>query len=454
MDFKNTFTITLLSISLCTACSMVSPTYTKPPVVTPDQWANFESLPLQQQNQVAYLAWWKKFDDATLNALMESGLANNNQIGQARGNLALAQGQLKAIELSWVPGLSAVAGYSSDPSLGSPFGFYGIWPQYALLNVFNTIALQKSGQLKVAAQMKAVEATRLVLVGQIANSYYTYIAQVEQLSLYQQYQKDVHEIVSIKKAEYRGGMNSGIDVENIAEKMSQSIVQQKTIEGNILKSQNALRYLINQNSGHIPTDTHFARVNTQYPNVALLPSTVLANRPDVAMAELQYHVAVQNKGGAYTQLLPSVQLDYFQGKAHATSANPVGSEAAQGNAYVQWSVNPAIFGQMDALNASEKTAYYHYVDTVRKALNDVDNDLINHEQANQLYAAANTAYVHAKEEYTLTQKLYTTGLEPYLSVLQKKLNVDQAAIEVNQMKLMQMVTLVNLYQDLGGGTLT
>ena len=57
------------------------------------------------------------------------------------------------------------------------------------------------------------------------------------------------------------------------------------------------------------------------------------------------------------------------------------------------------------------------------------------------------------QKYELTNNLYKTGISPYLAALKDKLDAGQMAINVNQMKLIQMVTLVNLYQDLGGGYL-
>lgn len=443
--------ITLFCSIFLAGCSIVSPENHQPPINIPNQWAFAESEKITPENNFAYIAWWEKFDDDRLNQLIIEGLKNNNSIGEAQGNLEQAKGQLKAVELSWIPSISMLAGYSSNPALGAPLGFYGMWPQYAMLNIFNTIAMQKSAELNVAAQKKAVEATRLVLIGQIANSYYTYIAQVAQLKLYAQYQKDLNELLEIQQADYTIGIHSDIEVKALNQQVNHAMIQQKIIENNIIKSQNALRYLINQNPGRLATQTHFEQVNTHYSNVALLPVTVLANRPDVAMAELEYHLAVQNKGGEYTQLLPAVQLDHFQGASNVGESPSQGTTAIMNDAYLAWAINPAIFGQIDAFNGAEKAAYHHYVDTVRKALSDVDNDLMNHVYANQMYEAAHKAYIDAEQKYHLTNDLYKTGIESYRVALEEKLNVDLAGIDVNQMKLMQMVTLVNLYQDLGGG---
>ncbi len=437
--FRSTLLILCLAILLI-SCGIWSPEYTKPDLEVPGSWNSFNSASMDAESNFPYIAWWQKLNDPVLNQLIESGLASNNTIQIARGNLEQAQGQLKAVELSWIPSINTYAGYSSNPAFGSPLGFYGLWPQYAMLNIFNTMAMQKSAKLKVEAQKKAVEATKLVLIGQIANSYYTYIAEQEQLNLYHTYVKDLAEALDIQDADYKGGINTQIVVEGLAQKVNQATVEQKSIENNIVKSQNALRYLINQNPGHITTKANFAKINATYPNIASLPATVLANRPDVAIAELQYRLAVQNKGSAYSTFLPSVQLDSFQGGVGAGQQPQLqGTYNPFNDAYLVWAINPAIFGQIDALKGVQKAAYYNYIDTVKKALRDVDNDLSNHSTANERYLATNKALTNARQKYALTQDLYNTGIAPYLTLLRDKLDVDELALDLNQMKLMQLI---------------
>lgn len=443
--------IILLSNLILSSCSLISPPV--PPVQTnvPEQWSRFENMPLTSENYWPYTAWWQKFNDPTLDRLMVQGLRANTTIKQADARLEQAQGQLKTVELSWLPNISAYAGYSSNPALGTPLGFYGIWPEYALFNIFNTIALQKSAKLDVTIQEKAIEATRLILIGQIANSYYTYIAQLNQLQLTDIYLNDLNEMLTIQQARYQDGISSSIEVEALIARLNNAQSQQRTIKDNLVKSANALHYLLNQNPGPIAAANKFGQVNTAYPNVATLPATVLSNRPDVAIAELQYKLSVQNKANAYTSLLPTAQLDYFQGNANVGNPNTLGNPIDMKDAYMAWIINPSVFGEIDTYNASQKEAYYGYIDVVRNALREVDDALTLHQTANERYALSYNAYLALKRKYQLNQGLYTTGINSYQATLNSKLELDQAAIEVNQMKLLQMITLVNLYQDLGGG---
>lgn len=450
MTFKK---FTLISSSLLLSnCSLITPPVPPVKVSIPEEWSRFETMPLSTHHYWPYTAWWQYFHDPVLNHLMDQGLRANSTLKEADARLQQARGQLKTVQLSWIPSLSLLAGYSTNPALGNPMGFYGVWPQYAMFNIFNTIALQKSAELEVALQQKAIEATRLVLVGQIATSYYTYIAQVNELKLINIYINDLNEILTIQQSTYKDGLTTEIEVEGLISRLRNAQSQRKDIQDNIVKSANALHYLLDQSPGPIGASADFAKLNATYPNVASLPATVLAERPDVAIAELQYKLAVQNKAKAYTSLLPAVQLDTFEGATDVDEGNPGGDLSNMGDAYVNWVINPAVFGQIDTYTAAQKAAYYAYIDVVKKALQDVDNSLTHHKTANERYQLAYDSYVALKEKYQLTESLYKRGIISYQATLADKLGVDEAAIDVNHMKLMQMITLVNLYQELGGGS--
>ena len=64
---------------------------------------------------------------------------------------------------------------------------------------------------------------------------------------------------------------------------------------------------------------------------------------------------------------------------------------------------------------------------------------------------SNKAYLTALDKYQLNNALYKKGIIAYNDIMADKLNVDQAKIALNQIKLLQMTTLISLYQDLGGG---
>jgi outer membrane protein TolC len=437
---------------LLSGCSLVSPTAPKPKTSVPESWSSFETLTLDTQNNLAYTAWWQYFHDPVLNQFMNQGLKENLTLKEADTRLAKARAQLKTIQLSWIPSLTGFAGYSSNPALGNPLGFYGLFPKYVLFNAFQNIALQKSAELEIAVEKKAIEAARLMVIAEIATSYYSHLAELNQLKLMNVYIEDIQKILTIQKATFKDGLSTKQEIDTLVADLHTTQAQRVIIQDNLIKTANALHYLLAQNPGPVIVSDNFETMNTSYPNVGDLPMRVLEARPDVAIAELQYRLSVQNTAKAYTSLLPAAQLDTYQGTMNVNNPNTLGTYANYYDAYISWTVDPTVFGQIDAYNASQKTAYYAYIDTVKKALQDVDNSLSTHDTANARYKLAYEAYSALQNKYELTLGLYKTGVISYQDTLKDKLNVDKAALDVNQTKLVQMLSLVSLYQELGGGS--
>ncbi len=160
---------------LLASCSLLFPHAEKPHVNIPDRW-QMGAVNLDSGENLPYLAWWNQFQDPALNELIEIGLHVNNNVQQARAKLSMAKEELRSVQLSWLPSISGYAGYSDNPAFGAPGAFYGLWPGYFAFNVFMTLARQTSAKIAIDAQRYALQSTKLVLIGQIATSYYIYIA--------------------------------------------------------------------------------------------------------------------------------------------------------------------------------------------------------------------------------------------------------------------------------------
>jgi outer membrane protein TolC len=119
--------------------------------------------------------------------------------------------------------------------------------------------------------------------------------------------------------------------------------------------------------------------------------------------------------------------------------------------FINWSLNPAVFGQASSYKGQEKSAYVNYIDTVHKALRDINNDLATNQITNERYQLLTQAGDNAITKYQNVYSAYKVGLKSYNDTLNAKQNLTQVKISINQMKLSQMQAIISLYQDLGGG---
>ncbi len=418
----------------------------------PDSWRSLDSLYINTNQDLPALAWWKKFDDPTLNALIESGLANNNSIRISMANVEAAQGQLKQVELSWIPSLSTNIGYSSFPDLGFPGMVFAVIPTYTM-NFFTQIKQQKQAKYQLLATKADDDGVRLTVISLIANSYFMLSSQTEQLQLFNKLSNDLNELVTIAGNAYKGGLTSAINPTQANSELKLIDAQKRVVLQNIVVSQNALHYLLNENPATIKLTRSFAQLNPNQIVIGNLPLTVIENRPDMIKATYDLQAANEGIGIAFTNLLPSIQLSAARGEiATVPNGYDYGQPIWFNQALLQIPVfNASVYGQLDTAKGLNKASYYTYTETLRKVLREVDDALSAHDLYSKRAADILTASCELQKVYDLNLALYNKGIISDSQLIEHRVRLDRLLIQVNQAKAEQFVTIVKLYQDLAGG---
>lgn len=442
---------TLLSAFLFsgTGCSLLGPTYVKPKVETPTQWNNHKTDATKDKNvNLAELAWWKQFNDPQLDGLIYQALQPNNNynLNIATANLEYAQAQLKQVKLSWIPSMNFWGGYSSLPYLGDAGYFFGLFPNY-VLNVFQQIKMQKSAEYQLEASQYAQDSVRLTVIGQVSASYFTLLAQTESLTLYYQLLHDNQRLLALYKRQYEAGIVSEDSLDHLNSDIQKINAQIIVTQHNIHVSKNALRYLMGQNPGNLVLKKSFNQIPSDAIIPGDLPLTVLNNRPDVRQSEALLKTANANIGVATTNLLPSIKLDNLM------------IESSTANGYVNLNeaiinipvVAPTVAGQISASKAQYHAAYSTYVNTIKVALRDVENDFSGYSAYRQKLIYSQKAFTDEQHSCYLNKIRYEQGIDSDVDVTQCAIKLNYLALTLNQDKLEKMMALVALYQDLAGG---
>ncbi|KTD69109.1 outer membrane efflux protein [Legionella steelei] len=393
-----------------------------------------------------YVAWWQQFHDVELNQLIEAGLNNNMDIHIAMGNLQQAQGELQQIKLSWIPIVQIFAGYSTNPALGAPGTFFGVWPYY-FLNIMKLYTQQKQATYNVQYRLAAIEGMRLTLIGQVASAYFTLIAQLEQLRLLQQLDNDLKSLIKLSKGEIKIGLENEISLAQLQSDEQLIAAQIKPILHNIVFSENALRYLINADPGAIKNKNNFAKIDFSRVKPGSLPATVLNNRPDLKMAQYALKASREGIKVAFSDFFPGLQLDDFLGEVQL----PHSTFAQTTDAYALWIISPSSLGKIAANKGAYNARISEFNKTVRRILKEVDSDYSANKRMNEKFMAYLGAEKEYLRKYKLQQGLLKTGLLSYKELLQSKIYLDNLALSTNQAKLELAMSLVILYQDLAGG---
>jgi multidrug efflux system outer membrane protein len=437
---------------LVTGCGLFGPSYIHPNTDDPQKFPSLDVLSRTESTNLPALAWWKSFRDEQLNNLIESALRNNNDIQNAIGNIIAAHGSLRQVQFAWIPTGSGAFGYQSRSLAGQGY-YFGGTPSYSL-NILQQIRSQQYAVANYQAVIAAKNAVRLAVISQVATGYFTLRGQDYQLQLQQQLVKDSKDLLDLAKLEFAEGLISLYQLQTYAQNYQTALAQIPIIENNIIASRNALLVLLNQNPGDVARGRKFMDIDSYGVIPANLPSVVLRNRPDVAQAEQQLIAANANIGVATSMFFPTISLTGTGGTA---SSGLSGLFAANSDFWVNTAaltmplLNFGIYGQIEQAKGNYYAAYYNYLQVVRLAFAAVDNDLSAHQQLTVSMDSQIKAYEAAKLAYKLAVDSYTGGLYSKPTLLQNAINLDNAALVVEQSKLQQLGTIVQLYQDLGGG---
>ena len=463
-----------ISLLFLSGCGLMGPTYQKPDVGNLDAFrSNTSGIQVESGVNLSDVSWWTKFDDGTLNDLIDQALEHNNNIQMAIGNIAVAEAQLKQVHMGWIPtlnlggtaGVGQVFGFNNGiqgPSAGflpnqpnANFNFYsaGLIPTYSL-NVFQLIKQGDAASANLEIQKYAKDATRLAVISQVVGGYFTLLAVNEQLQEQRQFITDLTELVELNKIQHKHGYLALTDIQQAQEQLEQAKMQLPTLEANKVATENALQVLVNQNPGSIQPDNEFADIGTDNIIPGSLPSSVLRNRPDIKQAEGQLKLANANIGVATSNFFPTIDITTPLGlfnMNYANLFNPSGDFwAAQITAKMPI-LNAGLFALVKEKKADYYVAYYNYIQTVKSAFANVDNSFSSYNMINKTAEAANNYYAVTKLNYQLNHKNYKLGYIAYSDTLSSKLTQDSAEINLTQVKLQQLQALVNLYQALAGG---
>ncbi len=474
MKLKLLSSITLSAV-LVSGCSFFNPSYNKPEIESPETWGHLNTSTEIKNSNLPDLAWWEKFDDPQLNALMQDALENNNNIQTAIGNIIQAEASIDKVNYSWLPtagiggsvfgGQMFGASFENKTSYPVPgnllpsgtqnFSGYsaGFAPSYTL-NILRQLKMGNIADLNLALQIQAKNAIRLAIISQVAGNYFNFLGLRKQLKIQNQMLQDAKALRNYTLIQYQHGQASEMNVKGLDQFIAMLEGQIPSIQNDLVQTQNALRILTNKNPGKIVTKNNFDNINTNNIIPVNLPSEVLKARPDIAIAEYQLQITNEQIAANAAKFFPSISLTGMLGDVSVQLTNLFSFGAGFWSAALGAAMpvlDMGIFADVDKSKGEYYSAYYNYIEKVRSAFMEVDNGLSKNKTVRETYQQQKLGLMTAEEQYQLARIMYEQGAISYSDTLAAKLNTDYMESNVNKSKIQQMQSIVNLYDVLGGG---
>ncbi|MEY2699640.1 MAG: hypothetical protein RIQ52_395 [Pseudomonadota bacterium] len=453
----------VLVAGLIAGCAVKGPDFSKPDPDVPAHWNSQDSQASLDAVSLPEMDWWKKFGDPQLPVWIDQALDRNNNIQAAVGSVYKSRAILQQIQMNWIPTVNAGAGFTAmehqdNATTGASLGFPGAFttgfiPNYSI-NILQQLRNQEQAEANVAATTAARHAIRLAIIGQVAGSYLTLREEQYRLSLQKGLVETLDAIVAKYSDAHREGLISLFTLQQYTIELNRARAEIPVIEYNIVRLGNVIHALLNENPGTLPDSIPFTSLESHSIISGNIPSEVLKNRPDILQAEETLRQANANIGVNTSFFFPTIKLTTPFG----LSSSSLGNILSQGKSYWEYQggvgmpiINLGAFGAIKAAKGQYYTDYYNYLETVRNAFAAVDSALASHQKYSESLDKLDTFYDITQKRYDNQSIRYREGLVSFPDVLAQRYALYQAAILQAQAKLSQLLSIVRLYQDMGGG---
>ncbi len=461
MKNLNIIVIGLAAIVL-TGCKSLYGKYERPDINTSgiirDAVSISDTLAVSDTLSFGNLAWRSVFTDPQLQLLIEQGLSNNPDLLNAALNIDMAEAQLKASKLSFLPSFSF-----------SPQGTIASWDgnkatqTYSLpinaswnVDIFGNLLSQKrSSQMTLLQTRDYQVAVQTKLIANIANMYYTLLMLDKQLEIVDDMEKltkETWELMKIQKDLKRGIRSTAVQS---AEANYYSTQTQKTdIARQIRETENSLSLILGQQAQYIKR----GKMEEQS-----LPSNfstgigiqLLNNRADVHAAEMALAQCFYDVKTARSRFYPSLNINAsgaFTNSGGGMIVNPGKFLLSAVGSLVQPIFqNGKLIAGLKVAQAQYEQAYNNWQNSVFAAGSEVSNALVLYNSSAEKSRIEEKQIEVLKKNVDDTKLLLNSAGSTYLEVItaqQTLLNAELSKI-VDDFNKMQAV--VNLYYALGGG---
>jgi outer membrane protein, multidrug efflux system len=463
--------IYLMVIAMLSAGCTVGPNYSRPTVAVPENFRAPEPLPPPQAASFANLKWFEIFKDEKLQELIRTGLVQNYDLRDAVVHVEAARASLGITRSSQFPQFGASG--SVQINRLSRDGATPIPPQLlpdqnrnfgeASLNLLS-FEIDLWGKLRRATEaaranlLSAEENRKAVittLVSDISTAYLSLRELDYELEISQRTLQTRQQSLELTLSRQRGGVSTLLDLRQAEQLVDTAAQTIPVIEQEILQTENQIKLLLGENPGEVARGNSLTAQSMPPEVPAGLPSDLLERRPDIRAAEQDLIAANAQIGVARAAYFPQLSLSGLLGGQSTQLASLFSGPHSAWNLAPQ--VSQPIFtagllkSNVKLAEAQRESALIHYQKAIQTAFSDVSNSLIAHQKVRESREKQEELVVALRDRLRLAYIRYRGGVDTQLDALDADRDLFQAELTLSQIRLQEVLTVVQLYKALGGG---
>ena len=457
--------LTPLALALVMAgCVNLAPKYERPAAPVAGAFPTVEGT-VSSGNAVANeapaaITWQRFFTDARLQQLITLALANNRDQRVSILNIEAARAQYQIQRSNQFPAVNAgITGQRQTTGKDQPINSVyqaGLSVSAFELDFFSRVRnLSNAALAQFLATEEARKTAQISLVAQVANTYLTYLADEELLSLTQQTLKTREESLRLTKLRFDNGVSSKLDLQQAVSLVEQARTTLAQAQRQRAQDVNLLTLLVGQPiPENLPAGATLATTNL--PDLpAGLPSDLLVARPDIRAAEQQLIAANANIGAARANYFPRITLTGSAGTA-SSELSGLFKSGTFGWTFAPQAILPLFdFGRtragVESARAQRDIAVAQYERSIQTAFREVADALAGQATYSEQLRAQQAVAAAETDRFNLSDLRYRNGTASYLDLLDAQRSLFTAQQQAIQANLLRLQNQVTLYRVLGGG---
>lgn len=448
---------------------MVGPDYEPPKVEVPDAWT--ESIKKDNQSSLTgSQRWWKKYQDPTLDRLIQRSRETNPNIRIARARISESWHQRSVLSAAWYPHAEFNArdshGLGSFDSSGVKWDFDSSHDQFANfdvgweLDIFGRVARQvESATAEYEAKIEGYRDALVFINSEVALHYIAYRTLEKRVAVAKEATANYTEIKKMIDFRFEDGLATKLEQHEVNADLIASeaevprLLQEQKVVSNRLAALVAMRpeempYLLETGS-KIPSPPK--QINSGF------PAELLRSRPDIRRAERKVAAQSARIGVATANFYPQLSLsgaisyEYFrQGVNVETLTRTLGLGPS-----VKWRIFNACADRNRVREQESKLdqAITLYEGTVINAVTQVENSMTRLHYSKIRLNLLEKATLEYSDAVELMNDAYAAGQVD----LRRLLNAQQDYIRTKDESIATLgrntAHSVRLFKALGGGEL-
>lgn len=448
-------------------CTTLGPDYSEPEANWLEQWETDLYGQLgdsASQDQVELDYWWQRFQDPTLNELIDLAREQNPslriaglRILESRAALGIAdslrypQVQQGSGGLSYVDqretDLDAIQNfktYDAGAVVGWEVDFWGKFQrgiESADAAFFASIANQRDVQV--------------LLYAQVADAYFAYRTAVLRIQIAQSNAKIQKRSYEITERLFKSGQQSELDLQQAKTQYLSTIATIPELELSQYKVRNALCALLGRAPGDLPEVDAGSEALPELQAMRLdaIPAQLLLRRPDVRAAAWQVAAQSPQVGAAEADLFPSISLFGSIGVAGNTISNTQDTVTLGVGPSFTWNIlnYGRIKNNVRVQDARLQIAIESFQNALLAAAREMDDAALSVVKLREKQLPLAQSLVAAKRSLELANRNYKEGYADFQRVLDAQRSVASQSEQdlINTGK--QLSAVVGFYRAIGGG---